>query len=277
MQVSVIIPVYSQELTPQEQRSLRQCLDILRNYPIILATYKELDTSIYQQIFLETGKPFRAAFFDKDYFRSVYDYSRLLLSKHFYERFRQDDFILIYQLDGFVFRDELMEWCSKDYDYIGAPWLKNYGYNYDGSEYWKVGNGGVSLRKTSTFLRLFEQKLPIRSIGFFIKSIRRNQFKKQALLTLRMCAEVLFLRPVTESILLKYTDERVNEDCFWAEAFQNTNLALNIPDVVTGAAFCLEKKPSCGYQLIGNKLPFCCHAYEKYDYELFWKKHIELQ
>lgn len=277
MQVSVVIPVYSQVLSNQEKHSLRQCLQVLRNHPVILATHKDLDTSHYQELFLEAGKPFRATFFEKTYFGSVFDYSRLLLSKTFYERFKQDDYILLYQLDGFVFRDELTAWCSKDYDYIGAPWLKNYGHGGDSGKYWKVGNGGVSLRKVSAFLSLFDRRFPLASAFFFIKSMRKDQFTEQALSTIRMCLEIVFRRPTVEKVLLKYTDRRVNEDCFWAEAFQHTPLALAIPGVQTGAEFCLEKKPAYGYELIGNRLPFCCHAYEKYDYESFWKKHIEKQ
>ena len=31
--------------------------------------------------------------------------------------------MLIYQLDAYVFKDELLNWANKGYDYIGAPWL----------------------------------------------------------------------------------------------------------------------------------------------------------
>jgi hypothetical protein len=35
------------------------------------------------------------------------------LSASFYERFLDTKYILIYQLDAFVFKDELQEWCDK--------------------------------------------------------------------------------------------------------------------------------------------------------------------
>lgn len=47
-----------------------------------------------------------------------------MLTKEFYLRFRQWEYLLIYQLDAYVFQDELMDWCNKGYDYIGAPFLK---------------------------------------------------------------------------------------------------------------------------------------------------------
>jgi hypothetical protein len=275
MLVNIIIPVYSPTLSLLESDSLTQCLRVLKNYPITLVTHPEVDVTVYEKAFMAENKPFRISYFDKTYFESVFTYSQLLLSKDFYGRFSEFDYMLVYQLDGYVFRDELEAWCNKGYDYIGAPWLKKYGIGYDGNELWKVGNGGVSLRKTAKFLNTFDQAFPYRSIGFFIKSIRKKQLLPMTLRTFGMMFTCLFSRQTVADILNRYFDERVNEDCFWAEAFQATNLALNIPDVLTAAHFCIEKKPSHVFELIGRQLPFCCHAFEKYEYESFWKEHIE--
>ena len=273
--VNVIIPVYSPTLCPSEVVSLNQCLRILSNYHITLVTHRDLDISCYQDAFLAAKKPFKVAYFESHFFRSVFSYSQLLLSRDFYACFKEYEYILIYQLDGFVFRDELSDWCSKGFDYIGSPWFKHYGFNYDGNELWKVGNGGVSLRKTAKFLNAFDQPFPCKSSWYFIKSIRKKQFMPMLIKTLQMLLVLTFSRKTVEYILQHYMDERVNEDCFWAEAFQGTSMALNIPDVLTGARFCLEQKPSYVYELIGNQLPFTCHAFERYEYETFWKEIIE--
>lgn len=275
MQVQVVIPVYAPTLTKNEVLSLQQCLRVLNKYPITLATHRDVDLRAYQDVFLEAERPFKVVYYESSFFTSVFAYSKLLLNRDFYARFKEFDYLLIYQLDGFVFKDELSDWCSKDFDYIGAPWLKHYGYNYDGTELWKVGNGGVSLRKISTFLNAFDQPFPFKSSWFFIKSIRTKQLPTMLMTTLRMLLELTFSRRTVEYILQKYTDERVNEDCFWAEAFQGTVLEMNIPDVLTGARFCIEKKPSHVYELIGKQLPFTCHAFEKYEYETFWKEIID--
>lgn len=275
MQVNVVIPVYLPTLSHTEVISLTQCLRVLKKYTITLVTHREVDISKYQNLFLQEKKPFKVTYFDRSNFESVFSYSKLLLSRIFYARFAEYDYILIYQLDGFVFRDELTDWCKKGYDYIGAPWFKHYGVNYEGNELWKVGNGGVSLRKVSTFLNAFDQPFPFKSSWFFIGSMRKNAFLSQLLRTLKMLFVLTFARKTVEYILQHYTDERVNEDCFWAEAFQGTSLKLNIPDILTGARFCLEKKPSYTYERIGNQLPFTCHAFEKYEYETFWKDIIE--
>jgi hypothetical protein len=47
------------------------------------------------------------------------------LSEEFYQAFTDFEFMLIYQLDAFVFRDELADWCRSGYEYIGAPWLRD--------------------------------------------------------------------------------------------------------------------------------------------------------
>lgn len=275
MLANVLIPVYSSTLSALEIVSLKQCLRILKQHPITLVTNKKVDLTVYKEAYREEGVVFNLELFEETFFGSVFAYSQLLLNRSFYQRFAQYDYVLIYQLDGFVFKDELAYWCSKNFDYIGAPWFLHYGKGYTGNKLWKVGNGGVSLRKVSTILNTFDAPFPLLSSWFFIKSIRLKQLIPMSLRTLRMLFVLIFTKKTVESILNEYTDERVNEDCFWAEAFQHTNLKLHIPDVLTGARFCLEKKPSYVYNLIGKQLPFCCHAFEKFEYENFWKEIIQ--
>jgi len=55
-----------------------------------------------------------------------YSYNRLLMSACFYRSFRRFPHILVCQLDCLVFRDELEDWCAKDFDYVGSLWLDNY-------------------------------------------------------------------------------------------------------------------------------------------------------
>src|SRR5690606_21812645 len=76
----------------------------------------------------------------------------------FYKRFLDYKFILIYQLDTFIFENNLDEWCKYDIDYVGAPWidaewikkLKNK-ISFIDKIILPVGNGGLSLRKVKKF------------------------------------------------------------------------------------------------------------------------------
>src|SRR5690554_5421124 len=157
-EVAVVIPVYKVNPSESEIQSFKQCLDVLGNYPIILVAPLGFDFKQYDQI---AGKSLSYISFDKRYFVSTKGYSELLLSRSFYKLFLSYTSILIYQLDAWVFNDELAYWCSLGYDYIGAPWLdappiisKNKPIiNLSKLLENKVGNGGLSLRKVKPHLK----------------------------------------------------------------------------------------------------------------------------
>lgn len=142
--ICIIVPVYKQTLNLFEKISLQQLLKVLGKYPIyfiqpdtIEINYKELNNRKYN-----TRK------FNKWYFQNTETYSELMLSPFFYENFLEYKYMLVYQLDSFVFYDGLSDFCDMDYDYIGAPqyhvWTKDV----------VVGNGGLSLRKIDTALNV---------------------------------------------------------------------------------------------------------------------------
>jgi hypothetical protein len=119
-QVAVVIPFYKPTLTDHERISLQQCHKTLANYPII---------AVKPQSLVLPGEVAGYSFyniisFNDEYFKSIQGYNRLMLSAAFYEAFIQYEYILIYQLDAFVFKDELSFWCNQDIDYVGAPWMR---------------------------------------------------------------------------------------------------------------------------------------------------------
>ena len=197
-----------------------------------------------------------------------------MLSRKFYQRFASSEYILIYQLDGYVFSDALETWCQKGYDYIGAPVFRFHGSHEAGNRLWKVGNGGVSLRKTATFLSLFDQVMPVKTFSFFVKNIRKKGCISMVIKTIMMGISLLFRSRTIEYYLIHYCDKRINEDMFWCDALSHTRLALNVPSFIEAAHFCFEKSPAYLYTLIGETLPFSCHAFERYDFDSFWNKYI---
>ena len=160
-EVTVVIPIYKTELLDFEIKSLNQCVKILGHHSIVFVQPESLDaSSINFEGRISSEK------FPDHYFKSVFGYNRLMLTDSFYERFVHSKYILIYQLDAYVFKDELLYWCSKDYDYIGAPWIaspdkgiKKLLSLFDSKKkkerskiFYKVGNGGFSLRKVSSHI-----------------------------------------------------------------------------------------------------------------------------
>ena len=144
--VAVVIPIYKEEIDELEKISLAQCRKVLRNYPIIFVAPEGRKFS-----YLKLGDILVQ--FHSQYFQNGRTYSKLLLSTFFYEPFLSFDYILIYQLDAFVFYDALEEFCRLVFDYIGAAFPVSWG-NVNGQKNPRVGNGGFSLRKVEACYKL---------------------------------------------------------------------------------------------------------------------------
>ena len=112
--VKVLIPIYKTTLNRLERMSLQQAYRVLQDYPLVAVKPRGLDLSPLLKEFprLETED------FDDGYFKGISGYNRLMMSAEFYSRFADVRYVLIYQLDAYVFRDELQLWCGKGYDYV---------------------------------------------------------------------------------------------------------------------------------------------------------------
>ncbi len=219
--VAVVIPIYQPSLSPSEIISLEQCLRVLGNYPIRFIAPNNLSTDFLHPWI---ANPYVIRFED-DYFRSPKTYNKLLTSPVFYETFLNFEYILIYQLDAFVFEDQLQEWCMKGYDYIGAPKLRKHHLTDSYSCQPVLLNGGLSLRKTKSLLRYI--------------NIYRLFFREWL---------------ANEDAMFSFAQRR-------AYPFQ---LLLKIPNWKEALSFAIEQNPQIGFQKLG-KLPFGCHAWERYN------------
>jgi len=237
--VAVVVPIYQSELTPAEQMSLRQCLQVLHRYPIIIAKPHDLDLSLlvekYPQLVVKS--------FENPYFKNIEGYNRLLSSLVFYEAFADFRYILIHQLDAFVFTDRLEEWCKKNYDYVGAPYLKpNHWHtgqprfydNYDKNLRRTLLNGGLSLRNIRACLRF------LKVYQLFFGSWKGN-----------------------EDMLFSLTATRL----FWLRPW------LRLPGYQEAVSFAFEREPQRCLELNNMQLPFGCHAWQRYDH-VFWQSFI---
>ena len=143
--LAIVIPQYTEELSQAETTSLHQALRLGRGVDIINVSPERLR---HNEDLLDP------IFFPDRYFESTHTYSELMLTHKFWESFIGYEYILIYQLDCLLLRDNLLEWCEMGYDYIGAPWLP--GFAEEGEQFAAVGNGGFSLRKVSKHLEVFK-------------------------------------------------------------------------------------------------------------------------
>jgi hypothetical protein len=247
--VAVIVPFYQNKISALENIALVQLAKILAPYPRIAIKPHSLVLSdeIKQFNFTEVQS------FDDSYFESIQGYNTLMLSDKFYERFLNCEYILIHQLDAFVFKDELNEWCSRDLDYIGAPWIRKDDYPdmikalKSKWQYYfhtrfnvqknglpspmqfenRVGNGGFSLRRVKLFHELCNKM--------------QDQIKNY----------------------LGRNEHQFHEDTFWSIEVNRKRKLLKIPSSKTGLRFSIELNPVQGLKINNNELPFGCHAWDK--------------
>ena len=258
-EVAVVIPVYQTTLSETEVLSLGQCVKILSDYDIIFVKPEHLDTGPLRQQYpsiLEEKFP-------DEWFVSRRSYNRMVLEESFYRRFEKYEYILIYQLDAFVFRDELLDWARKGYDYIGAPWLP-----------WKK-------RYLSTTGRLY----------FHIKAWYKRHFRPRAYRSAKYHAyEVgnggLSLRRVSSMIattshyrnkirdLLAEEKEFYAEDVFLLRELNDRRVRLKKPAWTEAIAFSIEEAPEWAYRYNRCRLPFGCHAFNLPEFADFWRPFI---
>ena len=145
-QCVIVIPVYKTYLEEYEIASMIQLINTLGNeYDICLVCPDGLYINYYNNI---CNYKFNYLKCNPEYFKSTYTYSKLLENYYFYEAFKQYEYMMIYQNDGWIFYNNIKYFISLNYDYIGSPW----GENEFGPSPESVGNGGVSFRKISKFI-----------------------------------------------------------------------------------------------------------------------------
>ena len=248
--VTVVIPIYKTNLTEGELKSLTQCVKLLSEFPIVFIQPESLNASPINHNGL-----IKSETFEDHYFESVFGYNSLMLSPKLYERFTNSKYILIYQLDAYVFKNELKQWCLKDYDYIGAPWIPSPRTWFKKVErlfhskrkrereviFYKVGNGGFSLRKVASSLKATQE-----------------------------------LKPQIEANLNRDKDDFwIMEDVFWSLKVPEYFPDFKIPYYKEALGFAMDRKPELAFKMNNNHLPFGCHGFEKSKVKTFLEDKIK--
>lgn len=265
--IAIVIPVYKEFMTEAEKIAFVQCLRVLKERDVVLVAPKQLNISSYIKYAVSCGVKLNVKLFSKSYFEGIAGYNRLMQSLLFYQSFCDYAYVLIYQLDAYIFRDELDIWMGKEYDYVAAPWFEDYGTYEDGKKLWKVGNGGFSLRR----------------VEFFIQ-----QIKKKKWLSYRRLCEYYSPSTFWDHLYMLFRafsgyknnfnfwqkQAGMNEDFFWSVFMQTIGMSVRIPSPLQAVAFAFEKSPTYLFRINGNRLPMGCHAWMKYEYDSFWKNYM---
>lgn len=233
--VAVVVPVYRRP-TPSESLSLLLVSRILCGHSIFLL----MPESLPWHAFHENVKVIR---FPSACFASVKSYAQLMVSGDVYELFTPYEYILVFQLDCLVFRDELARFCDLGWDYV-APLILG---RDDG--HWPdqdvVGVGGLSLRKVASFLRI-------------LTLLERPEYRLE----------------------VKSLQERIErngaEDMFWclSAPLIDPGFSVAVPEVAL--AFGFEGDPDKSYRRAEGRQPFACHHWNRLPYFLWYIPWIPL-
>ncbi|MBQ2301270.1 MAG: hypothetical protein II279_07285 [Bacteroidaceae bacterium] len=284
MSCVIVIPIYKDAPSRVESASIRQTFHILGKHDIVFITHQGCLLDEYQKIVASEEGVMRTEFFDKGYFDSTAHYSDLCFSEDFYLRFCEYEYMLICQPDAWVFRDELDYWCNQGYDFIGAPIFFPYNPKKFTRIFYGVGNGGFCLRRIEHCLNVIRSdwhttflKPSMLAKIYWYAFLYNEEYKNNILKRLGLLP--LFLLKVFgfRNTIAQFRKTGCEEDMIFSVWAKNAwGQTCRVPDEKMAARFSLEVNPEYLYNKVGKQLPFGCHAFEKWEYESFWKKHIKI-
>lgn len=274
MSVVVVIPVYGNPdlLKVEEIRAIQQITNVLADYEITVVAPAGYDSGSFMQV-CSIQRKISWVFFDPYYFQSVYTYSYLLLNRKFYRQFKKFTYILIAQPDSWVFRNELDLWCKKGYDYIGAPWFEGWNHGTGNFKITGVGNGGFSLRNCRKALQILWRIAVLRKAGRLWKRTGIEKIKSFDWL-LKKCKNIFHISDTQMAAELLQPHTHF-EDYYWAYMVARSFDDYQVAPVKDAMQFSFEVNAAYLFEQTGNKLPFGCHGWEKYD-SSFWHQYINV-
>mgnify|MGYP003583705215 CR=1 FL=1 len=267
--IIVVIIIHKSDPTNSEIASLIQCHKILKNYRIDLICPLGLDVEQYKKHVSRLN----INEIDPKWQSSYRKFNRLKIEPFLYKKYANFKFMLFYELDAWVFQDKLLEWCEKDYDFIGAPWVKDFSDKKKFDGFWEVGNGGFSLRKISSHLKALHLFSFIEKPRSILSEILNRKLIASKFRGLLYFPVRLIIGNNTHHLLNKYPD---NEDVFWTQVVGKNFSWFKVAPIDDAVNFSFEMYPEECYKLNKEELPFGCHAWEKYNKD-FWKNFINPQ
>lgn len=260
--VAIVIPTHKNSFNSDEKKSLLHLKTFLGKYDKYFVTPQKLNPKKFP-------KDFKVIKFEDHYFTSVRKYCELLMTKDFYENFKNYEYILIYQTDVLVFSDQISQWCKRGYDYVGAPWFHPVigflTHSKDSPFHWKMatGNGGFSLRKVDTAIKVLEN---------MDKDAERNT-ASYLLRKLWFFTAILTGKSHQKWMKSPASCYPYSEDGFWSFEAPKYYSKYKVAPAKEALSFAFEINPRKCFELNNRQLPFGCHAWAKYDRE-FWNRYL---
>ena len=188
---AVVIPHHRETFTQNEEVTLVNITSKLADWSIYLVVPDNLNLNNIYMTLKRIGRNVRIIQIRHEYLSSWRNYNRFCINAEFYKLFNAYKYMLLCQLDVWIFKDTLQYWLDKNYDYIGAPWpsskskkkilriwdkllslllvLRISQFN---PEYVPVGgNGGLSLRNINAHIKILEDPMYRPNWNIFVKCL----------------------------------------------------------------------------------------------------------
>jgi len=269
-QAIILIIAHKESLSSSEKLSLKQCYKILAKHHIKLICPSGLNIEQYRNIISNI----EVEFIDPKWHSSYAMFNLLKMNSLLYNKFEDYQYILFYELDAWVFKDELVSWCCKGFDYIGAPWFEGF-HLPQTNKLIGVGNGGFSIRNIKSSLRVLNRIHQLRRIRkFWFKSRVQSIWRFYKMVSF---FKFLFkIQSITDLNTLLFLNDSMQEDFYWTQLIAKTFSDYKVASIEEAVKFSFEVKPSLVFKMNNYQLPFGCHAWEKYEPD-FWKEYISVK
>lgn len=268
--VAIVVPLSNRNwFTPEEVISLRHLRHFLGRYDKYLIAPQGMEIEC---------EGFGIKRFSSKYFGSAAAHTHLVFTTDFYQAFADYKFILFYHLDSLVFSDQLSEWCARDLDYIGPPWLKC------ADSPWvtrpRVGNGGFTLLRIEAALQVLHNRYRAHPSTYWLDRFTRNAGRLGWMVRALKILQRIFPhsklvnRPLEElRHMANPSSNNRNNDIFWSDYAVRYLPSFKVASFEDGLRFGFEVSPRQCFEMNGRQMPFGCHAWERFD-RSFWEPHL---
>lgn len=264
----VVIPVHQPDLTEGQALSLQACKAHLSAYRCYLVFPEGMNTDAYTSIFPQLQlQPV-----DASWLSSVERYNRMKVSPVFYQLFAGYEYMLTYELDAYIFSDDIAATGAFNFDYIGAPFFKGYWNAAPDAPLINGGNSGFSIRNIASCLKvlnsmhLFKRKWKMYQVLLASQRLRH---------WVNGITDYRYENYVNGYFGFAFSEKHVNEDLIWSRVVPQLFPWFKVADPLTAIKFSFEYNPERLLQLNGGQLPLGCHAWEKHPD--FWKNYIPVK
>ncbi len=283
----IVIPVYRPDPTGAERASLVNTCKQLSRYSVRIICPQGLDLhhhipDLLADIFA-VCRDIDIVYLDPAWFASTATYNRLMLSPFFYALFSRWNYILIAQVDAWIFSPDLSLWLDRHYAYVGAPWcaIPNLPPGMPCPPE-AVGNGGLSLRRVSDHHALLTgwryKCWPVLGVQELLvahpplQTFRWHQPLRSLFRLLNRLRLILLRLTSWRNSLAYFAECGLNEDLIFGLLASRIQPRFSVPEPAIAAGFSLDANPAFFHRryLAPAALPFGCHAWEK-SYASFWR------